>query len=97
MPALSSQLLTIMAAALCVGCTFMVITLTAMQEARKVAQGGSKTLMAAMTASFAIGQIIGPLTVRAADGHADFSSGLILAAAMLAISTCLLLRQTTDS
>lgn len=97
LPVLSAQLLTIMAAALCVGCTFMVITLAAMQEAKKIAQGGSKALMAAMTAAFAVGQIIGPLTVRAVDGHADFSSGLILAAAMLAISTCLLLRRATDA
>lgn len=97
MPALSSQLLTIMATALCVGCTFMVITLAAMQEARKVAPSGSKALMAAMTAAFAAGQIIGPLTVRAANGHADFSSGLTLAAAMLAIGTCLLRRRATEA
>lgn len=51
--------------ALCVGGTFMVATMAGMQEARRAAPVGSATLMAAMTAAFAVGQILGPLLVSA--------------------------------
>ena len=88
LPVWSAQLPSILAAALCVGGTFMVLTLVALQEARRVAGAQARTLIAAMTSAFAAGQIIGPLTVSA--GGAGFSSGLMLAAALLAASTLLL-------
>ena len=50
----------ILASALCVGATFMVVTMTGLQEARKL--GGAEVL-AAMTAGFALGQIAGPVLV----------------------------------
>ena len=50
----------ILVSALCVGATFMVITMTGLQEARKL--GGAEVL-AAMTAGFALGQIAGPAFV----------------------------------
>ena len=96
LPAWSPQFLTIFAAALCVGGTFMVITLVALQEARHVAGRNATTLMAAMTSAFAGGQIIGPLTVRAG-GNAGFSTGLTIAAILLAGATLLLRKSATIS
>lgn len=97
LPVLSPQLSTIFAAALCVGGTFMVITLVALQEARRIAGPATAGLIAAMTAAFAGGQIIGPLTVSAgAGGNTGFSNGLVLAAVLLAFST-LLLRNTASN
>lgn len=81
----------VFAAALCVGGTFMVITLVALLEAREAARDHAGVVIASMTAAFATGQIIGPLTVGA--GGAGFSTGLLAAAAMLAGSTFLLKRR----
>ena len=94
LPILSPQLLTVFIAAICVGGSFMVITLVAMQEARQVAGADPRPLIATMTAAFAAGQIAGPLTVS---GNAGFSSSLIVAAALLIISTLLLRRTRIDS
>jgi predicted MFS family arabinose efflux permease len=91
LPVLWPQLLTIFAAALCVGGTFMVITLAALQEAKRVAGRDATVLIAAMTSAFATGQIIGPLTISAgAGGNGGFSGGLITAAVLLMISALLL-------
>ncbi|MEC4718490.1 YbfB/YjiJ family MFS transporter [Noviherbaspirillum sp. CPCC 100848] len=79
-PVLWSGLPAIFAAALCVGGTFMVITLAALQEAKRSAGRNATVLLAAMTSAFAAGQIVGPLTV----GGGSFSGGLIVAAALLA-------------
>ncbi|HYT16398.1 MAG TPA: YbfB/YjiJ family MFS transporter [Burkholderiales bacterium] len=51
-----------MIAALCVGGTFVVVTMVAMQETRRVAGARPRMLMAAMTSAFAVGQIVGPLS-----------------------------------
>lgn len=88
LPVWSPQLLSILAAALCVGGTFMVLTLVALQEAKKIAGANARTLIAAMTSAFAAGQIVGPLTVGGAGG--GFTTGLIVAATLLAASTLLL-------
>lgn len=98
LPAWSPQLLTIFAAALCVGGTFMVVTLVALQEAKRVAGSSATTLIAAMTSAFAAGQIVGPLTVSAViSGNAGFSTGLMAAAILLAVSTLLLKNPVSDS
>ena len=76
-------------AAVCVGATFVVITMVALQEA---AQAGGGALMAAMTAAFAAGQIAGPafvsLLAYAGDGFAAASYAacflLVASAAVLA-------------
>lgn len=91
LPVVSQNLVSIFAAALCVGGTFMVITLVALQEARRVAGPQARTLIAAMTSAFAAGQMIGPLTVSAAAATgAGFSGGLMVAAVLLAVSAVLL-------
>lgn len=91
LPALWPGLPSLMAAALCVGGTFMVITLVALQEARRLAGAAATTLIAAMTAAFALGQMLGPLTVRLAGaGSASLGPALLLAAGLLLLSTLLL-------
>lgn len=91
LPVWSPRLPAILAAALCVGGTFMVITLVALQEARRLAGRDATVLIAAMTSAFACGQIAGPLSVRAAVGNAGFSAALVVAALLLAASAPLLL------
>lgn len=75
----------ILFASLCVGGTFVVITLVAMQEANKRAKAQSGIWMARLTAAFAMGQVLGPAAIVMLRGHLE--SGLWLAAAVLLIST----------
>jgi hypothetical protein len=65
-----------------------VVTLAGMQEARRVAGERAARLMAAMTAAFAAGQILGPLFVAAVAGAGGtlhgamaFASGVLVASA----------------
>src|SRR5207247_9126846 len=51
----------ILIAALCVGGSFMVVTMTGMQEALQVAGPHAARLMAAMTAVFSNGQMLSPV------------------------------------
>jgi MFS family permease len=77
----------IVLAAVLVGGTFMVITMTGMQEARRVAGLHAPVLMAAMTAAFAAGQIIGPLCASYVAGpEGGFSAALVLACGLLVLS-----------
>jgi len=80
--------------AFCVGGTFMVATMAGMQEARRVAPDRASSLMAAMTAAFAIGQILGPLLVSAVANKAwglEFS--LAAASGLLTLSAAALYRR----
>jgi MFS family permease len=52
---------TIALSALCVGGTFMIVTLAGVQEVRARAHGDATPLVARMTTSFALGQIAGPI------------------------------------
>jgi MFS family permease len=78
----------IVACALCVGATFMVITMVGLQEGRKLRGAG---VLAAMTAGFAAGQIAGPAFVSLlvyAGGrpeHASMAACLVLVAAAAAL------------
>jgi predicted MFS family arabinose efflux permease len=77
----------ILASALLVGGTFMVITMAGMQEAREIAGAGAPALMAAMTAAFAAGQIAGPLLVTLLlHAGGGLPSALAIAAASLVLS-----------
>lgn len=87
LPAVWPHIAAIFLAALLVGGTFMVVTLVAMQEARHVAGNAATGLIAAMTASFAAGQIAGPLLVAYAfQGESGFSHALLVASLLLAAS-----------
>jgi len=92
-PALWSGLAVILFAALCVGGTFMVITMLSLQEARAAAGEQVVPLIAAMTGAFAAGQMLGPLAASLMlEAGWGFSGGLFLAAGMLSVSGLMLWR-----
>ncbi len=79
MPVWVHSLWAILAAAVCVGSTFMVITMVGLQEAQAMVAGPlAKTQMAAMTASFAVGQLLGPLFFSLTHLWFDADLGLAL-------------------
>ncbi|MCC2596831.1 YbfB/YjiJ family MFS transporter [Pusillimonas sp. MFBS29] len=83
----------IIIAALCVGGTFMVVTMLGMQEAQACGGSHPRKLIAALTAAFAAGQLIGPVFFSL--GHAWFNTdldfALVLATIGLIISSTWLL------
>jgi len=81
----------ILLSALCVGSPFVVVTMVGMQEARTVAGTQAPRLMAAMTAAFAAGQVIGPLAVSFLVGAAGGFNGMLLFAAGVMVAGALLL------
>ena len=79
--------------ALCVGGTFMVATMAGMQEARRVAPDNAASLMASMTAAFAIGQILGPILVSILAGDPrGMDLTLIAASVALTLGAMVLIR-----
>jgi hypothetical protein len=97
LPVVSASMWTILASALCVAGTAMVITLVALLEARPAAGDDAPLLIAAMTSAFALGQIVGVVIIRTGIiSNNSFSPGLILASVLLACSTLLLKRSTSD-
>jgi ABC-type branched-subunit amino acid transport system permease subunit len=58
LPAVQATLFSIIVSAICVGGTFMVITMAGMQEARRIAAQSAPRLMAAMTAAFAAASLL---------------------------------------
>jgi MFS family permease len=91
LPAVETTLTSMIISAVCVGGTFMVITMAGMQEARRVGEEAAPRLMAAMTAAFAAGQLVGPLTVHAAASAAEAIRAPSLLAAALLFLTALVL------
>ena len=84
----------IMISALLVGATFMINAMTSMQEARAVAGPHTTSLMAAMSAAFGTGQIVGPILVSYVIGpDANFSKPLLVASLVLIVSVYALSRQ----
>ena len=81
----------ILLSALCVGGTFMVATMTGLKEAREHGGSSPTRLMAAMTAAFALGQMIGPITVSYAGG--GYSAPLLSACVFLTAGACALIRR----
>ncbi|HEX4300760.1 MAG TPA: YbfB/YjiJ family MFS transporter [Gammaproteobacteria bacterium] len=93
LPVLVPGMAGILLAALCVGGTFMVVTATGLQEARRLSPHDPAKLMAKFTVAFAIGQILGPVCVSLAPAG-DRSLHLLLAvsAVLLIASGFYLLR-----
>jgi predicted MFS family arabinose efflux permease len=87
-PVMSQSIFAIIIAALCVGGTFMVITMAGMKEVHRIAgPGDAQRHVAAMTFAFATGQIAGPFIAgRAFETLGSFSYPLSLAGALLVIS-----------
>ena len=69
----------------------MVNTMTGIQEARRVAGAHARSLIGAMTAAFAIGQIVGPLLVAGlVHVPGGFSWALAISAVPLVIAAYVL-------
>ena len=83
----------ILLSAVLVGATFVTITLAGMQEARRIHGGAARPLMAAMTAAFAVGQLIGPVLVALVEALPNgFTIVLVTASAGLLVSAAALMR-----
>lgn len=93
LPALWQSLAGLMLSALMVGGTFMVVTMAGLQVASsQLTHYPRYNLSALMTASFACGQLIGPLTAVFATGHNIWLSLLPVSAVVLLIGVALLWR-----
>ncbi|MGH6624368.1 MAG: YbfB/YjiJ family MFS transporter, partial [Burkholderiaceae bacterium] len=92
-PLIQTGLASLIVSALCVGGTFMVMTMAGAQEARRIAAGSPTRLLAAMTAAFAVGQTAGPVLVGLGDatGHAVAIASVAAMALLLLSATALLL------
>ena len=60
------------------GGTFMVVTLSGLQEAQRLAEGNSARLIAGMTTAFATGQVLGPILIGVLAGSSGGLRGGIL-------------------
>ena len=94
LPVVWNDIVSIALAGVCVGGTFMVITMTGLKEAHRVSGGANpQKHIAAMTAAFAIGQMIGPaLAAWAYELTQSFDYPLIIASVVLLLTIVPLLR-----
>jgi hypothetical protein len=83
--------------AICVGGTFMVVTMATIQEARRISMGNPTKLVAALTAAFGLGQLAGPVVVTRplAAGSAFTVPSAVAAAVLLCSAFALLLAPDT--
>jgi len=91
-PALWVNIPTLLLSAVCVGGTFMIITMAGIKEALRLGGTPAPLAVGVMTAAFGAGQIAGPLTVSllGRSGHA-FAFASMIAVASLVIGNCVLL------
>jgi predicted MFS family arabinose efflux permease len=91
-PAIWINMPTLLLSAICVGSTFMVITMAGIKEALRLGGTPASLAVGVMTAGFGAGQIAGPLTVSLLS---RFSHAFALASAIAALgliaSNCVLL------
>ncbi|MGH8279775.1 MAG: YbfB/YjiJ family MFS transporter [Gammaproteobacteria bacterium] len=96
LPVLWPGLAAILIAALLVGGTFMVDTMLGLREARAVAGDQATAFIAAVTAAFAVAQVIGPLVVSGvAHLHGGFRAALAAAALVLVVAAIALWHSST--
>jgi MFS family permease len=92
LPALTVNVATLLLSALCVGGTFMVITMAGIKEALRLGGAPASLAVGVMTAAFAIGQIAGPLTVSLLAGSGNAFQWASFAAVFgLVAGNCVLL------
>ncbi|HLZ02982.1 MAG TPA: YbfB/YjiJ family MFS transporter [Bradyrhizobium sp.] len=91
-PALAVNVPTLLLSAVCVGGTFMIITMAGIKEALRLGGAPASLAVGVMTAAFGAGQIAGPLMVSllGRSGHA-FAFASIIAAACLVAGNCVLM------
>jgi len=88
LPVVHSHIITIIAAGVCVGGTFMIITMMGIKEAHRIAPHSDVMRhIAVMTASFATGQMIGPVFASSLyDLTHSFSASLLLTSIALVVT-----------
>ena len=88
-PVVSLNVATLLFAAVCVGGTFMVITMAGIKEVLRIAGSQASRSVGMMTAAFAAGQIAGPLTVSLLAGSSNaFGAASVIAAVGLVVGNC---------
>jgi predicted MFS family arabinose efflux permease len=95
LPVVAPHIATIIVAGVCVGGTFMIVTMAGMQEAHRIAPPHDVMRhIAVMTAAFATGQMAGPLFAGAIQGvTGSFTAALLMTSALLLMTaTSLILR-----
>ena len=92
LPAISVNVATLLLSAICVGGTFMVITMAGIKEALRLGGAPASLAVGVMTSAFAIGQIAGPLTVSLLAGSgSSFALASLIAVFGLIAGNCVLL------
>lgn len=93
LPVAYPHIATIIASGLCVGGTFMVITMTGMKEAHRRAHADDVMRhIAALTGAFAAGQVVGPVLASSLYAVAgDFSLSLVAASALTGATAVVLI------
>lgn len=88
LPTIHAHIFTVIAAGLCVGGTFMIITMAGMKEAHRIAPPGDVMRhIGVMTAAFATGQMIGPVFASFIYGHTQsFAIPLTITSAVLVVT-----------
>jgi len=91
-PALWVNVPTLLLSAVCVGGTFMIITMAGIREGLRLGGAHASLAVGVMTAAFGAGQIVGPLTVSLF-GRSDhaFALASLIAVASLVAGNCVLL------
>jgi predicted MFS family arabinose efflux permease len=91
-PALAVNVPTLLISAVCVGGTFMVITMAGIKEALRLGGASASLAIGVMTAAFGAGQIVGPLRVSLL-GRSDhaFAWASLLAVCGLVTGNCVLM------
>jgi len=90
-PVIAANAGMLVVAAIAIGGTFMVLTMAGMQEARRAAGNAAPRLIAAMTTSFATGQVLGPIVVGVLSSSARSLYVPSIAAAVLLVASALIL------
>jgi predicted MFS family arabinose efflux permease len=98
LPVMFDNLAAIILAGLCVGGTFMVVTMAGVREAYLIAVPSDVVRhIAALTASFAVGQMVGPVIAGYAFEYTGSFAGPLIVAAVLLAATAVLVRRSPVS
>ncbi|OWT54232.1 YbfB/YjiJ family MFS transporter [Candidimonas nitroreducens] len=92
-PALVPGLDAVVFSTICVGGTFMIVVMVGTREAHRVAGAHSARLIAAMTTTFAIGQLLGPLAIPAGPLSSAVFYPSVGAACLMLLTAIVLLRR----